>query len=314
MILLEYHNKIIEDTIITKWKAFKETQKGDAVEAVIADFDGVLFHLATDANNRALLSVSMSIRCWAQLQQNGVEQVLSQHYSKFNAPAENGYNYTVCVNLADIADKDVNAVARSVALMKRHALASPFYKAFDAIEKKGSFPLVEIPYRAGESVYIKTDSDRCTVIFNVQFKDADDVVLAKVFLQEYIVAKTKIGQAPSVSYSHKEPPTELKTVRNLRTGDGNAFFSFVLFNNHTQGGKKEQTIDNIQTFRNYLHYHLKCSKAVLHTRMRTRVRNFLQVLNRAKAELQSTEKKTFAGKTFKRADDPQGQQTLEYNI
>jgi actin related protein 2/3 complex subunit 2 len=314
MILLEFHNKIIEDTIITKWKAYTETQKGEAVEAVIADFDGVLFHLVSDANNRALLTISMSIKCWAQLQQHGVSELLTKHYGKYEASPENGYNYTICVNLAELTEKDVASVARSISLVKRNALSAPFYKAFEAIESKKAFPISEITYRDEEAVYIKTDSDRCTVIFNIQFKDQDDVILAKVFLQEYAEAKRTLGQAPSVSYSQKEPPSELRGVKNLRVGAGNGFVSFVLFSNHTQGGKRDATIDNIQTFRNYLHYHIKCSKAVLHTRMRNRVRNFLQVLNRAKAEIQSTEKKTFAGKTFKRADDPQGQQSLEYNI
>lgn len=45
----------------------------------------------------------------------------------------------------------------------------------------------------------------------------------------------------------------------------------------------------------------QCSKAYMHTRMRTRVRSLLQVLNRAMVEpLVKSEKKTIAGKTFKR--------------
>lgn len=36
--------------------------------------------------------------------------------------------------------------------------------------------------------------------------------------------------------------------------------------------------------RNYLHYHLKCSKAYMHQRMRAKTNDFLKVLNRAKPE------------------------------
>lgn len=47
-------------------------------------------------------------------------------------------------------------------------------------------------------------------------------------------------------------------------------------------------------------YHIKCSKAYMHDRMRKRVDSLLQVLNRAKAEpLEPKEKKTMTGKTFK---------------
>jgi len=50
--------------------------------------------------------------------------------------------------------------------------------------------------------------------------------------------------------------------------------------------------------------------------MRNRVKSFLQVLNRAKSDVSTGEKRTITGRTFKRADDPQ--QTAEgddeYNI
>jgi len=78
--------------------------------------------------------------------------------------------------------------------------------------------------------------------------------------------------------------------------------------------KEKKTIDNIQTFRNYLHYHIKCSKAYMHTRMRNRVRTFLQVLNRSKSEPESTEKKTITGRTFKRADETAPELSEDMNI
>lgn len=51
----------------------------------------------------------------------------------------------------------------------------------------------------------------------------------------------------------------------------------------------------------------------MHTRMRNKVRTFLQVLNRAKSEPQSTEKKTITGRTFRRADEPE-KDDEEFNI
>jgi actin related protein 2/3 complex subunit 2 len=54
------------------------------------------------------------------------------------------------------------------------------------------------------------------------------------------------------------------------------------------------------SFRNYLHYHIKCSKTYLHMRMRKRVVGWMQVLNRALPDLEGGEKKTAGGKTFVR--------------
>jgi len=311
MLLLEYHNKIIEDTLLEKFNVTEG--KYDSVEAVIADFDGVLFHLFTDAQNKNLLNISISIKCWGELEKYGVDEVMKKNYGNLLVAPESGYHCTIQIDCAK-PPSDKAAFARNVALMKRHAMAAPFYRVFSDIEAKKGGNLVEIQYRDDEAFYIKPETDRCIVIFSVRFKDQDDVVLAKVFLQEFADARKTMSNAPSVSYSQKEPPMELKSVRNLRVGNAQGFVSFVLFQPHMAVSKRERTIDNIQTFRNYLHYHLKCSKAYLHTRMRNRVRTFLQVLNRAKSETESKEKKTITGRTFKRADDAANTLEDQYNI
>jgi actin related protein 2/3 complex subunit 2 len=65
MLLLDYHNKIIEDTLLEKFNVTDD--KFDSVEAIIADFDGVTFHLVTDANQKNLLNISISIKCYSTL-------------------------------------------------------------------------------------------------------------------------------------------------------------------------------------------------------------------------------------------------------
>jgi len=313
MILLDYHNKIIEDTLLERFNNPPEEGKYESIEMVLADFDGVTFHLWTDPQSKNLLNVSISIKCFAELAKHDIDSVLKQQYGSLLVAPEANYDATVQVNLATPpADKE--KVARNVSLLKRHVLSAPFLKVFNDIEaKRPPGPLIELPYRDGEAIYIKPEADRAIIIFAIQFKDADDIVFAKVFLQEYQDARRTMSNAPSVTYSQKEPPLELKGVKNLKVGDNNGFVSFVLFQPHVTGKKKETSIDNIMTFRNYLHYHIKCSKAFLHTRMRNRVRTFLQVLNRAKSDQASTEKKTISGRTFKRADDPQ-QESAEFNI
>jgi actin related protein 2/3 complex subunit 2 len=111
-----------------------------------------------------------------------------------------------------------------------------------------------------------------------------------------------------------------KQTKGLTSNERQGFVSFVLHPAHQ--AKRANTISNIQIFRNYLHFHIKCTKVVflfvffciflktfsfsskkayMHTRMRTRVRALLLVLNRAKVEpYVKAEKKTISGKTFKR--------------
>jgi len=312
MLLLDYHNKIIEDTLLEK---FNDGGKHESIEATIADFDGVLFHLSSDGENKNILKISLSMKCFSELKKQGVDDVLHQQYGSYVSTPESGYDATLVIDL-DKPPTDIPATARNIALLKRHCLAAPFYKVFADIDAKRSGSLIELNYRDGEALYIKPDGDKAVVIFVTSLRDPDDVVLAKVFLQEYQDGRRTMSNAPSVTYSQKDPPLELKGVRNLRVSEGTSYVSFVLFAPHMGGKKKETTIDSIITFRNHLQYHMKCSKAYLHTRMRNRVRTFLQVLNRAKSDPKDTkEKKTITGKTFSRADDPQGSsQALDFNI
>jgi len=313
MILLEFHNKIIEDTLLERFNPPPDG-KYESIEIVLADFDGVTFHVFTDANSKNILYVSMSTKCYGELKKYGVDDIMKQQYGQYLTTPETGYDVTLQIDLAK-PPQDREKFARSIALLKRNALAAPFYKIFTDIEqKKPPASLVEIKYRDDEAFFLKPENDRVIVIFYIQFKDPDDQVFAKVFLQEYQDARRTMSNAPAVTYSQKEPPLELKGVKNLKVQDSNGFVSFVLFAPHISGSKKEKSIDNIQTFRNYLHYHIKCSKAYMHTRMRNKVRGFLQVLNRAKSEPQSAEKRTFSGKTFKRADDPQGNQESDVDF
>jgi len=189
------------------------------------------------------------------------------------------------------------ATFAKLSLLKRHLYAAPFLKA---IEKKAS-DIITFSYRPEENVYIKSDADRITVIFDIQFRDADDIVFSKIFLQEFADTRRTINQAPAVSFSQKDPPLELKGVKGVKAGENNGFVSFVLFQHHITEKDRDRTLDLIQTFRDYLHYHIKCSKAYMHMRMRTRVETLLQILNRAKPEPVDNVKRTVTGKTFKRA-------------
>jgi actin related protein 2/3 complex subunit 2 len=66
MILLDFHNKIVEDTFLERFAT--EDGKHEALEAIIADFDGVTFHLFTNPDAKNIVNVSMSMKCYSELQ------------------------------------------------------------------------------------------------------------------------------------------------------------------------------------------------------------------------------------------------------
>lgn len=94
-------------------------------------------------------------------------------------------------------------------------------------------------------------------------------------------------------------PQELKGI-TVEQGPDIGFVNFTLFPRHFAADKRERSIVALVNFRNYLHYHIKCSKAYMHMRMRKRVTMLLQILNRAKPEASGGEKKTASGRTFVR--------------
>ena len=83
------------------------------------------------------------------------------------------------------------ALVQKFSLLKRHAIAAPFYKAFDAQAKSQTSPLMRISYREEESIWVRAFPDRVTAIFSTMFKDETDVIIGKVFLQ---VRTLKSGQ------------------------------------------------------------------------------------------------------------------------
>lgn len=102
-----------------------------------------------------------------------------------------------------------------------------------------------------------------------------------------------IQNAPQVLYSNRDPPLEIRHIAGLRKSEDIGYVTFVLFPRHfTNPTIASATISHIQLFRDYLHYHIKCSKAYMHSRMRHRVTEFQKILNRAKTEVATTERKT----------------------
>jgi actin related protein 2/3 complex subunit 2 len=302
MILLEAHNVIIQTTLAEK------ITKPSTLDVQFVDYDGVRFHLSTP-DRKTVLLLSMNIRCWAELAKCGADDILKREYgSLMRTQAEDDYNVSLEIDLEQIPAEDDarDSFIKSVSLLKRNALAAPFELAFKAqkqLEASGSDQgeLMQIHYRDEEAIYVQASPDRVTVIFSTVFREETDRIFGKVFLQEFVDARRQptIQNAPQVLYSNRDPPLEIRHLAGLKNSDDVGYVTFVLFPRHFANVTvASATISHIQLFRDYLHYHIKCSKAYMHSRMRHRVTEFQKVLNRAKTEVASTERKTVSGRTL----------------
>ncbi|POR30832.1 Uncharacterized protein TPAR_08937 [Tolypocladium paradoxum] len=312
MLLLDYQNVLIQSVLT-------ERAPPASIDQTISDFDGVTFHISTPETKTKIL-LSIQIKCFKDLVQYGAEQVLQREYGDYAAPVETGYDFSVMVDLEQLPaeQEERDALAMKFALLKRNAMAAPFEQAYEEHyklkEEASKFTSEEAPqgvreggqvkaihYRDEEAIYVKASHDRVTVIFSTVFREETDRVFGKVFIQEFVDARRRaIQNAPQVLFRN-DPPLELQGVPGVKsTGTGEiGYVTFVLFPRHLTPQRMPIVISHIQTFRDYFHYHIKASKAYIHSRMRKRTADFLQVLRRARPENEERERKTASGRSFK---------------
>lgn len=299
MILLETNNRILEEILSLKFKNALNGHKAESVDVTFADFDSVLFHVANLNGDKTKVRISVSLKFYEELQQYGTDDLLKRIYGALlSSTPEEGYSVSLLLDLENIPD-DWEKLVSKIGLLKRNCFASVFEKYFDFQERgEEGHKRAVIHYREEETMYVEAKADRVTVVFSTIFKDEDDVVIGKVFMQEFKEGRRASHTAPQVLFSHREPPLELQHT-DARIGDNIGYITFVLFPRHTNRTTRDNTINLIHLFRDYLHYHIKCSKAYIHSRMRAKTSDFLKVLNRARPEPKNVEKKTITGRTFK---------------
>lgn len=272
--------------------------KREHCEISFADFDDVSFRISCSADRPNIVKVNMAMRNLLQLKKMGAQAVIDRLFPGMETPPEAGYNMAIefdCDRLSNPA-----AFLQSISELKRHVFGGPLDAAFSALAARRSdgMPIVKVDYRKQETMFVCPAASKVVVIFLVDFEDPTDKALAKVFLQEFVEAQRTVRTAPPVSFS-KEPPGELAGLTFPYNADCAGFISFALEERHVQGARAATAITLLTGFRNYLHYHIKCSKTYLHMRMRKRVAGWMQVLNRAIPDVEG-EKKTASGRTFVR--------------
>eukprot|EP00116_Pleurobrachia_bachei_P000082 sb/3460344/ len=254
MILLEENNLVIFETLKAKFTAAKP----ESVAVVAIDFDGVKYNITNPGQDKGVITLSACMRIYSDLVAHGVVELLKREYGDYLVDPEEGYDVTLRYELASLPE-DKESVAKKASLLKRNCFAAVFEKYFKMQEEESpSSEMATVHYHEEEAMYIAAQSDRVTIIFSTVFKDPDDVVIGKVFLQEFKDARKAHQQAPQVLFSYGEAPRELAGVKGVLSGDNVGFVTFVLFPRHTNPANRENTINLIHQFRTYLHYHIKC--------------------------------------------------------
>lgn len=296
MILLEPGNRILEEAVGSQILA---TEKRTPMNVNLCDFDDVSYKITVEEADMDVMHLSMGLPCYYEIGSMGGNAALEQHFKEYIATPATGYDITLDIKIDDVQGK--TDVVKSLSLLKSKVVGGVFDHFFNALlEGKPLSDKFKFDLRGDTTVYFIPRDDRVVVVFSIDFTEKVDKAIAKVFMQEFADARKKVGRAPPVSWG-ASPPSELEAW-GIKENQGNlGYISFAVLRSHLDKGKKDSVITIMQSFRTFLQYHIKCSKSHFHSKMRNRVRELLKVKNRATIDDATKEKKTAAGKTFKRS-------------
>jgi len=298
MILLEPGNRILSETVGAQINWDPE-EKREPIDVRLCDFDDVSYRIVVDAKNKSMMKVSMNLPCYKTIEQYGGSTAFTAHYSDITAETADGYDVSVEVNLDDVKDKE--GTIKKIGLMKSRVVGGVFDHFLEALIKGGA-PLQPFRFalRKDTEVFFFPGADRVIVVYALDFTERVDKAVARVFMQEFVDCRRSLGAAPPCTFG-ADPPAEMKHF-NITQNQGNlGYISFAVLKSHLANNRKEQIVAVLTSFRNYLQYHLKCSKSYFHSRMRAKVKELLMVLNRAKVTQEGDKSmKTMGGKTFTR--------------
>ncbi|CAI0393673.1 unnamed protein product [Linum tenue] len=314
MILLQSHSRFLIETLSNR---VQNLDKAVELDYNWVEFGDIRYHVqvTTKHPNVLLLSVSLPIPPPETVFVGGlpfgaIEAIKSAYGSVVQIldPPKDGFNLTLKINLAKLQRKQ--ALLMKIASVREVVLGAPLSVVLKHLSSRTVAPgvdgLLALVHRPNESFFLFPQAERVTVVYPMRFSDSVDTTYAASFLQEFVETRRTAGltSAPVCSWS-PDPPPELKEASAEPLSANAGFVSFVIYPRHVEGRKLDKTVWNLSTFHAYVSYHVKCTEAFMHTRMRRRVEGMIQALDQAKPE---SEEKTKSpnNRSFKRLSIKEG--------
>lgn len=285
--------------------------KPELIMASFVDYDGLQYHISNPGNpvdrNKVTIAVDLSgFKVILERKDTNVKEYLSQYtYAPFiqdvGVGGEGGHDIILLIDFESDAVKSLaisEQLINEIADIKYHVFAAYLLPCFKQIFEENPKPPTAqiIKIRTDEAIYVRPLIDQVELTYRTKFDDDDDFEIGKVFIQEF--SETRVP-GPGVRAFVGKPPNEVMDVFSNYDNNRAAYVVISLRQQVVTGETKQlNAIKLCLSFRNYLHYHLKCSKAYVHSRMRAQSNHFIKVLNRALPNEEKTEKKTIAGRSF----------------
>eukprot|EP00659_Diplonema_papillatum_P005814 gene5814-8899_t len=291
MLLLEGSHKTIVDNLVEILQNAKEMRLFRC-----ADYHGSQWEVFADGESKIYVSITLHMGK-NRLVKWGMVERLADVYGADNIitddlPEEMSPDPTACIVMEDNDQwrvkpmpKDEKAKLEEICVKYGSLYKNCMWPAFEHHFKRANeddlFAPVRLGYRPNESMYLQANKDNVSVYYSMCFETEDDLLYGRLFLQEFADSKKhnrNLAGAPSCSFS-KERPSGLGDVKNVESEEPHRLWvTFFLFRKHTDTTPAvlENTVDMLLQFRNYVKYHISCSHAYIHSRMRSRHATLLQ--------------------------------------
>lgn len=285
MISLNSDSSIINETL--KLTQNSPVNKLEKVDIVFEDHSGGHFHLYCSSipnSGGKEMKLAAKFPAWKEIGKDSklVEMLKIEFDELWSKEADEGFNVTISCPIEKLTE---NVIENKFSQLKQKIISIPLSRALNGSNPNNSIPFTASLGNNSQDFYsVVQEGDQIIVLFGIHFEDQTDNVLAKVFLQEfYDTRNNRMEDAPVVLFG-KEPPKELSKLGFKESPTLN-YLTLVLFPRHySTPNAKDHLLKTVPFLSDYLHYHLKCSKAYLHQRMRSKTSDFLKILNRAKPE------------------------------
>nr|XP_017221444.1 PREDICTED: actin-related protein 2/3 complex subunit 2A-like [Daucus carota subsp. sativus] len=330
MILLSSHSKYLLDILSNR----VENAEGVDIERRWTEFSDVCYHIKGSSETPEFLNVSVSFPTppeETEIEKGlpcGATEAVKVAYGvvvESIVPPDEGFSLTLKLDLSKLPKNKEkrNDMLVKIAAVREVVLGAPLKRILEHLASRTRAPakdrVITLVHRPKECIFLIPREDKVTVIYPINFEDSIDTVLATSFLQD--LAETRrsasLYSAPSCTWS-STPPAELDNATTESLSVNAGFFTFVILPRHVEGKKLDRTVWILSTFHAYVSYHVKCSEAFMHTRMRRRVDSLIQALDRAKPESEKSEEcaenRSFRGMSINNIDNTfQSSKNMDHN-
>lgn len=181
-----------------------------------------------------MIHLSIALPGFDNLLNLGLLEHLSNIYGSNVALSTNkeaDYELTVSFNKSILDGKHltmdlyclVDSMIKKLSLLRMNMMTLPLILAREQQERGETGPLMVLPLRSKDCMYVQAQGDRITVIYATRFEDPSDEVLGKVFMQELFDTrqqKSNLQNAPAVILG-KTPPKEVASLIQSTSSDMN---------------------------------------------------------------------------------------------